>query len=51
MGAELNRKKHGEKTETGMGMKQLEDFASKRGMGSDKKHQHDTGRHKKPRGA
>lgn len=29
MGAELGRKRKGEKTETGMSEKQLEDFASK----------------------
>ncbi len=31
MGAELQRKREGKKTETGMSEKQLEDFASKEG--------------------
>jgi hypothetical protein len=64
MGAELNRKRHGEKTETGMSEKQLEDFAAtkhkglpqhvakkeepKRGHMSDAHHGH--GRHKRGRG-
>ena len=32
MGAELARKRKGEKTDTGMSEKQLEDFATKKGM-------------------
>lgn len=54
-GAELGRKQAGESTDTGMSEKSLADFAKKpvepkRGAHSDKKHQHDTGRHKRPRG-
>jgi hypothetical protein len=37
MGAELQRKREGKKTETGMSEKQLEDYASKGGKKSDKK--------------
>jgi hypothetical protein len=37
MGAELQRKREGKKTETGMSEKQLEEFASKGGNKSSKK--------------
>lgn len=64
MGAELARKRHGEKTETGMSEKQLEEFAGTktkhlpehakekkhdgRGYGHEMRSHH--GRHARPRG-
>jgi len=47
MGAELNRKRHGKSTQTGMSDKQLSDFAKKRKK--TKKHRRHSGRHRSSR--
>ena len=42
MGMELNKKRHGEKTETGMSEKQLEEFASGSMQGKPERAKHET---------